>query len=317
MKQQQNLLITPYLEVDREHLATLRHSVPLELLMNKELLKLKGINNQISIDEVNKIYLPILWLLNFHISLNLRKQIVLEQFLGNNGAKVPYTIGITGSVAAGKSTIARLLQTLLSQWPEHRKVDLITTDDFLYPNKILNKRGIMKKKGFPQSYDIYRLVKFVSDIKSGVKRVTVPVYSHFTYDIIPNKKQLIEQPDILILEGLNILQSKIDFSCVTHHGFVSDFIDFSIYIDATESLLKKWYISRFLKFCQEAFFDPNAYYHHYSKLEREEAIEIATIIWEEINKINLEENIIPTKERSSLIITKGFDHSITNIRLRK
>ncbi|MDR5617206.1 type I pantothenate kinase [Arsenophonus sp.] len=317
MKQQQNFSITPYLEFDREHWATLRDSVPLELLTDKELLELKGINDEISMDEVNKIYLPISRLLNFYISSNLRRQTVLQLFLGTNGTKVPYVIGIAGSVAVGKSTTARLLQTLLSRWPEHRKVDLITTDGFLYPNQILNERGIMKKKGFPQSYDMHRLVKFVSDIKSGVKQVTAPVYSHFTYDIVPDKKQVIEQPDILILEGLNVLQSGMDYPHAPHHVFVSDFVDFSIYVDAPENLLKKWYISRFLKFCQGAFSDPHAYFYHYSKLEQEEAINTAKTIWEEINKINLEENIIPTKERASLIMTKGSNHSITNVRLRK
>lgn len=314
MKQQQNFSITPYLEFDREHWATLRDSVPLELLTDKELLELKSINDEISMDEVNKIYLPISRLLNFYISSNLRRQTVLEQFLGTEGTKIPYVIGIAGSVAVGKSTTARLLQTLLSRWPEHRKVDLITTDGFLYPNQILNERGIMKKKGFPQSYDMHRLVKFVSDIKSGVKRVTAPVYSHFTYDIVPGKKQVIEQPDILILEGLNVLQSGMDDP---HHVFVSDFVDFSIYVDAPENLLKKWYISRFLKFCHDAFSDPHTYFYHYSKLEQKEAIKTAKSLWEEINKINLEENIIPTRERASLIMTKGSNHSITNVRLRK
>ncbi|MGP1956289.1 MAG: type I pantothenate kinase [Arsenophonus sp. NC-PE1-MAG3] len=317
MKQQQNSLITHYLEFDREYWATLRDSVPLELLTDKELLELKGINDEISMDEVNKIYLPISRLLNFYINSNLLRQTVLEQFLSTNGTKVPYIIGIAGSVAVGKSTTARLLQTLLSRWPENRKVDLIATDAFLYPNQILNERGIMNKKGFPQSYDIHRLVKFISDIKSGVKNVTAPVYSHFTYDIVPGKKQVIKQPDILILEGLNIFQNGMDYPNNPDHVFVSDFIDFSIYVDAPENLLKKWYISRFLKFCKGAFSNPNTYFYYYSKLEKKEAINTAKTIWEEINKINLKENIIPTKKRVNLIMTKDSNHSITNIRLRK
>ncbi|MGP1958633.1 MAG: type I pantothenate kinase [Arsenophonus sp. NC-CH8-MAG3] len=317
MKQQQNRLITPYLEFDRKHWATLRDSVPLQLLTNKELLELKGINDEISMDEVNKIYLPISRLLNFYISSNLFRKTVLEQFLGTIGTKVPYVIGIAGSVSVGKSTTARLLQTLLSRWPEHRKVDLIATDGFLYPNQILNERGIMKKKGFPESYDMHRLIKFISDIKSGVKNVTAPVYSHFTYDIVPGKKQVIKQPDILILEGLNIFQNKMDYPDVPNHVFVSDFIDFSIYVDAPENLLEKWYISRFLKFCQGAFSNPNTYFYHYSKLDKKEAMNTAKIIWEEINKINLKENIIPTKERVSLIMTKGSNHLIRSVRLRK
>ncbi|AHA27982.1 type I pantothenate kinase [Candidatus Liberibacter americanus] len=253
MKQKQNFSITPYLEFDREHWATLSDSVPLDLLTDKELLKLKSINDEISMDEVNKIYLPISRLLNFYISSNLRRQTVLQQFLGTNCTKVPYVISIAGSVAVGKSTTARLLQTLLSRWPEHRKVDLIATDGFLYPNHILNERGIMNKKGFPQSYDMHRLVKFISDIKSGVKQVTAPVYSHSTYDIVADKQQVIDQPDILILEGLNVLQSGMDYPHAPHHVFVSEFVDFSIYVDAPENLLKKWFISRFLKFCKVDF----------------------------------------------------------------
>lgn len=200
---------TPYLEFDRKQWATLRNSVPLTLT-ETEIADLKGINEEISIDDVIEIYLPLSRLLNFYISSNLRRQAVLEQFLGTNNAKIPYIIGIAGSVAVGKSTTARLLQALLTRWPEHRKVDLITTDGFLLPNAELKKRGIMKKKGFPESYDMHSLVSFVSDIKSGKKQVTAPVYSHLVYDIIPDKKQVIEQPDILILEGLNVLQSNQD-----------------------------------------------------------------------------------------------------------
>ncbi|MFP3014495.1 MAG: type I pantothenate kinase [Arsenophonus sp.] len=317
MKKQKKISSTPYLEFDREHWAILRDSVPLDLVTNKELLDLNSINDEISMNEVNEIYLPISRLLSLYISSNLRRQATLEQFLGRNCSKVSYIIGIAGSVAVGKSTTARLLQTLLSRWPEHRKVDLIATDGFLYPNKILNERGIINKKGFPQSYDMHSLVKFVSDIKSGVKRITAPVYSHSAYDIVPGKKQMIEQPDILILEGLNVLQSKIDYPHAKYHVFVSDFVDFSIYVDASENLLKKWYIDRFIKFCKGAFSDPGVYFYHYSKLNQEESIKEAKTIWEKINKINLKKNIIPTKERASLIITKDSNHSIANIRLRK
>ncbi|MGP1930666.1 MAG: type I pantothenate kinase [Arsenophonus sp. ET-YP4-MAG3] len=317
MKKQQNFSMNHYLEFNRKHWSTLRNSVPLKLLTNKELLELKSINDEISMNEVNQIYLPISRLLNFYINSNLYRQSILDQFLGIKKNKTPYIIGIAGSVSVGKSTTARLLQTLLSRWPKHRKVDLVTTDGFLYPNKILNKRGIMKKKGFPESYDIYRLVKFISDIKSGVKQITAPVYSHFIYDILPGKKQLIKKPDILILEGLNVLQNGNDYLHTQHHIFVSDFIDFSIYVDAPENLLKKWYINRFLKFCQGVFSNPNAYFYHYSKLKQKESIKTAKIIWDEINKVNLEKNIIQTKERANLIITKSSNHSIINIKLRK
>lgn len=309
-------MTTPYLEFDREHWATLRDSVPLTL-SSSELLELKGINEELSMDDVIEIYLPLSRLLNFYISSNLRRQAVLEQFLGTNGAKVPYIIGIAGSVAVGKSTTARLLQALLTRWPEHRKVDLITTDGFLYPNQVLRDKGIMKKKGFPQSYDMRKLVNFVSQIKSGARNVAAPVYSHLTYDIVPDQTQIIDQPDILILEGLNVLQSDMDYPQDPHHVFVSDFVDFSIYVDAAPHLLKQWYIGRFLKFRQGAFSDPDSYFHNYSKLSEEEAINVASSIWDEINGLNLEENILPTKERASLIMTKGENHSIRNVRLRK
>ncbi|KAA1174524.1 type I pantothenate kinase [Photorhabdus heterorhabditis] len=316
MNKKEPFLATPYLQFNREQWATLRDSVPLTLT-KEELIDLKGINEEISLEEVIEIYLPLSRLLNFYISSNLRRQAVLEQFLGTDEQKVPYIIGIAGSVAVGKSTTARLLQALLSRWPEHRSVELITTDGFLHSNSVLNERRLMKKKGFPQSYDMHSLVKFVSDIKSGSKQISAPVYSHLTYDIVPNEKKLIEQPDILILEGLNVLQSGMDYPHDPHHVFVSDFVDFSIYVDASEKLLKGWYISRFLKFRQGAFSDPDSYFHNYSKLSEEEAINTASNIWQEINGLNLQQNILPTRERASLIMTKGANHTIESVRLRK
>lgn len=286
-------------------------------LSEEEIVKLKGINEDLSLEEVAQIYLPLSRLLNFYISSNLRRQAVLEQFLGTDGQKIPYIIGIAGSVAVGKSTTARLLQALLSSWPEHRSVELITTDGFLHPNKVLNERGLMKKKGFPQSYDMHSLVKFVSEVKSGAKRVTAPVYSHLIYDVVPEGNKVIEQPDILILEGLNVLQSGMDYPHDPHRVFVSDFVDFSIYVDAPEELLQSWYINRFLKFRQGAFSNPDSYFHNYSKLPEPEAINIATQLWNEINGLNLHENILPTRERASLIMTKSANHAVENVRLRK
>ncbi|MGP2689930.1 type I pantothenate kinase, partial [Serratia nevei] len=291
-------------------------SVPLTL-SEEEIVKLKGINEDLSLEEVAQIYLPLSRLLNFYISSNLRRQAVLEQFLGTDGQKIPYVIGIAGSVAVGKSTTARLLQALLSRWPEHRSVELVTTDGFLHPNKVLNERGLMKKKGFPQSYDMHSLVKFVSEVKSGAKRVTAPVYSHLIYDVVPEGNKVIEQPDILILEGLNVLQSGMDYPHDPHRVFVSDFVDFSIYVDAPESLLQSWYINRFLKFRQGAFSNPDSYFHHYSKLPEPEAINIATQLWNEINGLNLQQNILPTRERASLIMTKSANHAVESVRLRK
>ncbi|MBU9813417.1 type I pantothenate kinase [Rahnella sp. C60] len=316
MKKRDPSLATPYLQFDRAQWAALRDSVPLTL-KEAEVVNLKGINEDLSLEEVAQIYLPLSRLLNFYISSNLRRQAVLEQFLGTDGQKIPYVIGIAGSVAVGKSTTARVLQALLSRWPEHRSVELITTDGFLYPNKTLQERGIMKKKGFPQSYDMHQLVNFVSEVKSGARHVTAPVYSHLIYDVIPEGNKVIEQPDILILEGLNVLQSGMDYPHDPHHVFVSDFVDFSIYVDAPEELLQSWYINRFLKFRQGAFSDPDSYFHHYAKLPEEEAVNIATQLWNEINGLNLKENILPTRERASLILTKSANHAVESVRLRK
>lgn len=316
MTKREQSLATPYLQFDRTQWAALRDSVPLTLT-EEEIVKLKGINEDLSLDEVAQIYLPLSRLLNFYISSNLRRQAVLEQFLGTDGQRIPYVIGIAGSVAVGKSTTARLLQALLSRWPEHRSVELITTDGFLHPNKVLNERGLMKKKGFPESYDMHNLVKFVSEVKSGADYVTAPVYSHLIYDIVPDGNKVIKQPDILILEGLNVLQSGMDYPHDPHHVFVSDFVDFSIYVDAPEDLLQSWYINRFLKFRQGAFSNPDSYFHNYAKLPETEAVKIATQLWKEINGLNLKQNILPTRERASLIMTKSANHAVESVRLRK
>jgi len=305
-----------YLHFNREHWAKLRESTPL-VLNEQDIEQLKGINEDLSLSEVAEIYLPLSRLLNFYISSNLTHQSVVQKFLGTDQKKVPYIISIAGSVAVGKSTTARVLQALLSRWPEHRKVELITTDGFLHPNARLKERGLMKKKGFPQSYDMHRLVSFVADVKAGKDKLTVPVYSHLTYDIIPEEQKVIDSPDIIILEGLNVLQSGMDYSHDPHRVFVSDFVDFSIYVDATEELLKQWYINRFLRFREGAFSDPNSYFHHYSQLNIEEAIAIASSLWDEINGLNLRENILPTRERANLILSKSHKHAVSSVSLRK
>lgn len=309
-------ITTPFVSFERQEWADLRDAIPLTLT-ESDLERLKGINDELSLDEVIEIYLPLSRLLNFYIRSNLRRQSVLDQFLGREGQRIPYVIGIAGSVAVGKSTTARILQALLSRWPEHRHVELVTTDGFLHPNAVLHERGIMKKKGFPESYDMRRFVQFISDIKSGQPRVSAPVYSHLIYDIVPDGEKVIEQPDILLLEGLNVLQSGMDYPHDPHRVFVSDFVDFSIYVDADTALLKSWYIERFLKFRKGAFSDPNSYFHNYAKLSEEEAVSIANQIWDEINGLNLQQNILPTRERASLILTKGKEHAVERVCLRK
>lgn len=304
---------TPFLTFDRQQWADLRKSVPLKLT-EQDLKPLLGFNEELSLDEVSTIYLPLTRLINYYIEENLYRQRVLNRFLGIEHNKVPYIISIAGSVAVGKSTSARILQSLLSQWPEARKVDLITTDGFLYPLEHLQRENILDKKGFPISYDTARLLRFLADIKSGKAKVSAPVYSHIIYDIIPDQFDVVDRPDILILEGLNVLQTG---NHRTNQMFVSDFVDFSIYVDAEESLLKQWYINRFLKFRRSAFTNPDSYFKHFATLSTEEAVSTASKIWDEINGLNLKQNILPTRERANLILTKGENHAVEWIKLRK
>ncbi len=308
--------LSPYLSLSREQWSQLRAAVPLSLT-EADLIQLRGIHDELSLDEVRDIYLPLSRLLNLYVKARQSRSKVIDQFLGTQPSHLPYIISIAGSVAVGKSTTARILQALLDRWPEHPKVELITTDGFLYPNHELEARGLMKKKGFPLSYDMRRLVNFVADIKAGAASVSAPVYSHHSYDIVPGAEKRVEQPDILIIEGLNVLQSGMDNPHDPHHVFVSDFVDFSIYVDAEESLLKNWYIERFLKFRQSAFSDPECYFHHYAALSEAESVAIASQIWDEINYPNLKSNILPTRERASLILTKGAAHAIEQVKLRK
>ncbi|OTQ30515.1 type I pantothenate kinase [Gilliamella apicola] len=307
--------LSPYMQFSRKEWASLRNAEPMTLTPG-ELVSLQGINEDLSMDEVSEIYLPLSRLLNFYISNSFSRQAVLSKFLGKS-QKIPYIIGIAGSVAVGKSTTARVLQALLTRWPEHRKVALVTTDGFLYSNRCLEERGIMNKKGFPQSYNLKKLINFVADIKSGQAEVKAPVYSHLVYDIVENEEIVIDSPDILILEGLNVLQGAINYTQAHNRVFVSDYVDFSIYVDADLSLLHQWYVNRFLKFRAGAFSDPNSYFKHYSKLPEQEAINIANRLWRDINELNLVENILPTRERASLILTKGEDHKVDYVQLRK
>ena len=300
-----------YLAFDREEWADLRAATPLTI-RERDLEELRGINEKIDLDEVAAIYLPLTRLINLYVSATQNLHKVSATFLGAMAPKVPYVIGIAGSVAVGKSTFARILQALLARWPDHPRVDLITTDGFLFTNEVLDDLGIMNRKGFPESYDTKALLSFLRDVKSGAAEVTAPVYSHVVYDIVDDERVVINQPDILILEGLNVLQVGSE-----SNEFVSDYFDFSIYIDAEEEDIEKWYIDRFQALRETVFRDPDSFFQHYAHLTDAEAVEMARTIWREINGKNLVENIEPTKSRASLLVKKGADHRVTKVNLRR
>lgn len=309
--------VSRYISFAREEWARLRAATPLTL-SEDDLAALHGINEKVSLDEVVEIYLPLSRLLNLYVAAAQNLYRVTDIFLGSPAAKVPYVVGIAGSVAVGKSTTARILQALLARWPNHPRVDLITTDGFLYPNRVLEERGLMARKGFPESYDVRRLVQFMAAVKAGRPKVAAPVYSHVAYDIVPGEEQLVCEPEIVIVEGLNVLQTG-DGGPAGRPArlFVSDFFDFSIYVDADEAHVEQWYIERFLTLRDTVFRDARSYFHRYSHLTTDEAIEVATGIWRQINGANLRENILPTRERAHLILEKAADHAIRGVKLRK
>lgn len=300
-----------YLTFPRDDWAMLRAATPLTL-REPDLESLRGITERIDLDEVTAVYLPLSRLLNLYVSATQDLQRVSSTFLGSMAPKVPYVIGVAGSVAVGKSTFARILQALLCRWPDHPQVDLLTTDGFLYPNAVLEERGIMDRKGFPESYDTRALLAFLRAVKSGQAEVQAPVYDHLHYDIVPGESVVVRRPDIVIVEGLNVLQ--VDREATE---FVSDYFDFSIYVDADEADIEEWYVQRFFALRESVFRNPDSYFRHFAELTDAEAEATARGIWERINGRNLRENIAPTKNRASLILHKAGDHRVTQVDLRK
>jgi type I pantothenate kinase len=311
-----SLQYSPYRHFTREEWARLRADTPMTLVP-RDLETLSGLIEDLSMAEVEQIYLPLSRLLNLYVAASQDLHAVTSRFLGRKDRRVPFIIGCAGSVAVGKSTTARVLKALLARWPDHPRVDLITTDGFLLPNVELEARGIMHRKGFPESFDLPRLLNFLGGVKAGLERVAAPVYSHFHYDIVPGQEIAIERPDILIVEGLNVLQPARLPKDGQAIPFVSDFFDFSIYIDAEPAVIGQWYVTRFMRLRKTAFRDPAAYFHRYASLTDDEAEARALEIWGTINKVNLEENILPTRQRARLILRKGASHRIESVALRR
>ncbi|HKZ95607.1 MAG TPA: type I pantothenate kinase [Hyphomicrobiaceae bacterium] len=314
--QPSDLQFSPYRIFSRRDWAKLRADTPMTLLPN-ELEQLSGLLEELSVEEVEEIYLPLSRLLNLYVAASQQLHAVTSTFLGRTDGKVPFIFGVGGSVAVGKSTTGRVLKALLARWPDHPRVDLMTTDGFLLPNRELERRGLMERKGFPESFDTARLLNFLADVKSGKEYVEAPVYSHFHYDILPRQKTVIERPDILIVEGLNVLQPARLPKGGEAIPFVSDFFDFSIYIDADPAVIEDWYVTRFMRLRSTAFRDPAAYFHRYASLSHEAAQERALKIWRTTNLKNLEENILPTRQRASLILRKTANHKVDSVALRK
>jgi type I pantothenate kinase len=309
--------LSPYRTFAREEWAQLRADAPMTLTAD-EVLRLQSLNDPISLDEVAAIYLPLSRLLSLYVAATQGLFKATQRFLlAENDRKVPYIIGVAGSVAVGKSTTARVLKALLARWPNTPKVDLVTTDGFLLPNAELHRLGLMERKGFPESYDTGKLLRFLADIKAGKRHVSAPLYSHLVYDVVPGEETVVDRPDILIVEGLNVFQPARLPKDGLAIPFVSDYFDFSVYIDADEDDLHRWYVNRFLRLRHTAFRDPLSYFRRYSEISEAEAIEVANGLWTRINLVNLRDNILPTRQRASLILTKGASHRIEEVALRR
>jgi type I pantothenate kinase len=305
-----------YDKFSRQQWARLRANMPLEI-SSEDLEALRGVNEPVSLNEVEEVYLPLCRLLNIHIGTAMGLGRVKDAFLGLPAKRPTYIIAVTGSVAVGKSTFARVLGGALSHWADRPTVDLVTTDGFLYPNKVLLERGLMERKGFPESYDLRRMLDFMIALRQGASMLKVPVYSHDSYDIVPGEFVEIRRPEILILEGLNLLQSQMPSGARSPNIFVSDLIDFSIYVDATEADIRQWYVERFLLLKNTAFRNPRSYFHHVSKMTDEETRAVAIDIWERINLVNLMKNVEPTRGRAQVVMHKGADHRVEEVWLRR
>ena len=309
--------LSPYRTFSRDEWATLRADTPLTLTA-EEVWRLQSLHDPISLDEVIAIYLPLSRLLSLYVAATQGLFKATQRFLlAEKQEKVPYIIGVSGSVAVGKSTTARVLKALLARWPNTPKVDLVTTDGFLLANAELERLGLMDRKGFPESYDTGNILRFLADIKAGKRNVAAPLYSHLVYDVVPGEEVVIDRPDILILEGLNVLQPARLPKDGEAIPFVSDFFDFSIYLDAEEEDLHRWYVNRFLRLRHTSFRDPLSYFRKYAELSEAEAMEVANTLWKRINLLNLRENILPTRQRASLILRKGASHRIEAVALRR
>jgi type I pantothenate kinase len=303
---------TPFVEISRLDWAELGNATELPLT-ETEISQIRGLGDFLDIKEVREVYLPLSRFLNIYVSEYSKLHRATSDFLGERSAKVPFVIGIAGSVAVGKSSVSRLLRELLTRWEGTPKVSLITTDGFLYPNAELEKRSLMHRKGFPESYDRLALLNFVADIKSGKENVSAPVYSHLTYDIVPDKFETVSSPDVVIIEGLNVLQSP----GADQETTLSDYFDFKIYVDAATDNISKWFLNRFHELRESAFTNPASYFHRYAEMPIEKALERAKEIWATINLPNLIENILPTRSRATLVLKKGNLHAVESVLLRK